>query len=237
MRLHQPEKTTIVLDSPHDRHTSHARDGAGSKVSPHRLTSRLPSHEVRQTGSSAIYVSLSVYYIARTWSWAKVTISHMLSPPMGLTPSTQEPVSLGGYASDWKYFSGRRWCGCTVYIRGIRMVDSSASAVVVKRWRVTHYSITDSFTEARCAPGWPPSSAVIHTRQHGAQRAHVAPAPGLLRSARRVRTRRFVLAACSGPARVVGLTPLPPGCSRVMRFSSRALRTSRCGPSAFPRAR
>ena len=77
-----PEKTTIVLDSPHDRHISHARDGAGSKVSPHRLTSLLPSHEVRQTGSSAIYVSM--HYISRTWSWAKATI-WIPSPPMGLT--------------------------------------------------------------------------------------------------------------------------------------------------------
>ena len=77
-----PEKTTIVLDSPHDRHISHARDGAGSKVSPHRLTSLLPSHEVRQTGSSTIYVSM--HYISRTWSWAKATI-WLPSPPMGLT--------------------------------------------------------------------------------------------------------------------------------------------------------
>ena len=53
-----PKKTTIVLDSPHDRYISHARDGAGSKVSPHRLTSLLPSRGVRQTGPSAIYVSM-----------------------------------------------------------------------------------------------------------------------------------------------------------------------------------
>ena len=46
-----------------------------------RLTSLLPSHEVRQTGSSAIYVSM--YYISRTWSWAKATI-WLPSPPMGL---------------------------------------------------------------------------------------------------------------------------------------------------------
>ena len=77
-----PEKTTTVLDSPHDRHISHARDGAGSEVSPHRLTSLLPSHGVRQTGPSAILVSK--YYISRTWSWFKVTI-WLPSPPMGLT--------------------------------------------------------------------------------------------------------------------------------------------------------
>ena len=77
-----PEKTTIVLDSPHDRHISHARDGAGSKVSPRRLTSLLPSRGVRQTGPSAKLVSM--YYISRTWSWVKVTI-WLPSPPMGLT--------------------------------------------------------------------------------------------------------------------------------------------------------
>ena len=43
------EKTTIVLDSPHDRHISHARDGDGSKVSPHRQTSLLASLGVRRT--------------------------------------------------------------------------------------------------------------------------------------------------------------------------------------------
>ena len=42
-----PEKITIVLDSPHDRHISHARAGAGSKVSPHRLTSLVPSQRVK----------------------------------------------------------------------------------------------------------------------------------------------------------------------------------------------
>ena len=47
-------KDPTVLDSPHDRHISHARDGAGSKVSPRRLTSLLPSRGVRQTGPSAI---------------------------------------------------------------------------------------------------------------------------------------------------------------------------------------
>ena len=77
-----PEKTTIVLDSPHDRHISHARDGAGSKVSPHRLTSLLPSRGVHQTGPSAIYVSM--YYISRTWSWVKVAM-WLPSPPVGLT--------------------------------------------------------------------------------------------------------------------------------------------------------
>ena len=77
-----PEKTTIVLDSPYDRHISHARDGAGSKVSPRRLTSLLPSRGVRQMGPSAILVSM--YYISRTWSWVKVTI-WLPSPPMGLT--------------------------------------------------------------------------------------------------------------------------------------------------------
>ena len=49
-----PEKITIVLVSPHDRHISHARDGAGSEASPHGRTSLLPSHGVRQTGPSAI---------------------------------------------------------------------------------------------------------------------------------------------------------------------------------------
>ena len=44
-----PEKTTIALDSPHDRHISHARDGDGSKVSPRRGTSLLASLGVRQT--------------------------------------------------------------------------------------------------------------------------------------------------------------------------------------------
>ena len=77
-----PEKTTIVLDSPHHRHISHARDGAGSKVSPHRLTSLLASHGVRQTGPSATYVSM--YYISRTRSWVKPTI-WLPSPPIGLT--------------------------------------------------------------------------------------------------------------------------------------------------------
>ena len=77
-----PEKTTIVLDSPYDRHISHARDGAGSEVSPHRLTSLLPSHGVRQTGPSAVKVG--VCYISRTRSWVKPTI-WLPSPPMGLT--------------------------------------------------------------------------------------------------------------------------------------------------------
>ena len=77
-----PEKTTIVLDSPHDRHISHARDGAGSEVSPRRLTSLLPSHGVRQTGPSAVKVG--VCYISRTRSWVKPTI-WLPSPPMGLT--------------------------------------------------------------------------------------------------------------------------------------------------------
>ena len=80
-----PEETTIVLDSPYDRHISHARDGAGSEVSPHRLTSLLPSHGVRQTGPSAIYVSM--YYISRTWSWVKPTI-WLPSPPISLTIHT-----------------------------------------------------------------------------------------------------------------------------------------------------
>ena len=44
-----PEKTNIALDSPHDRHISHARDGDGSKVSPRRGTSLLASLGVRQT--------------------------------------------------------------------------------------------------------------------------------------------------------------------------------------------
>ena len=48
-----PEKTTIVMDSPYDKHISHARDGDGSMASPHRLTLLLPSHGVRQTGLSA----------------------------------------------------------------------------------------------------------------------------------------------------------------------------------------
>ena len=73
---------TLVLDSPHDRHISHARDGAGSKASPHRLTSLLASHGVRQTGPSAICVSM--YYISRTRSWVKPTI-WVPSPPIGLT--------------------------------------------------------------------------------------------------------------------------------------------------------
>ena len=76
-----PEQPTMVLDSPYDRHISHARDGAGSKVSPRRLTSLLPSRGVRQTGPSAILVSM--YYISRTWSWVKPTI-WLPSPPMGL---------------------------------------------------------------------------------------------------------------------------------------------------------
>ena len=44
-----PEKTTIALDSLHDRHTNHVRDadGAGSEVLSHRLTSLLPSLGVR----------------------------------------------------------------------------------------------------------------------------------------------------------------------------------------------
>ena len=37
------EKSTIVLDSSYDIHISHARDGDGSKVSPHRLTSLFTS--------------------------------------------------------------------------------------------------------------------------------------------------------------------------------------------------
>ena len=76
------EKTTIVLNSPHDRHISRARDGAGSEVSPHRLTSLLPSHGVRQTGPSAVKVG--VCYISRTRSGVKPTI-WLPSPPMGLT--------------------------------------------------------------------------------------------------------------------------------------------------------
>ena len=101
-----PKKTTIVLDSPHDRHISHARDGAGSKVSPHRLTSLLPSHGARQTGPSAIYVSM--YYISRTWSWVKATI-WLPSPPMGLTIHIGAPtVSLGGYANDYPDARGSR---------------------------------------------------------------------------------------------------------------------------------
>ena len=78
-----PKKTTIVLDSPHDRHISHARDGAGSKVvSPRRLTSLLPSRGVRQTGPSAILVSM--YYISRTWSWVEASI-WLPRPPICLT--------------------------------------------------------------------------------------------------------------------------------------------------------
>ena len=57
-----PEKTTTVLDSPHDRHISHARDGAGSKVSPRRLTSLSPSRGVRQTGPSG-HMSKYVLYL------------------------------------------------------------------------------------------------------------------------------------------------------------------------------
>ena len=76
------QKRPLALDSPYDRHISHARDGADSKVSPHRLTSLLPSHGVRQTGPSALYVS--IYYISRTRSWVKATI-WLPSPPMGLT--------------------------------------------------------------------------------------------------------------------------------------------------------
>ena len=52
------------------------------EVSPHRLTSLLPSRRVRQTGPSAIYVSM--YYISRTWSWVKATI-RVPSLLMGLT--------------------------------------------------------------------------------------------------------------------------------------------------------
>ena len=77
-----PEKTTIVLDSPHDRHISHPRDGAGSEVSPHRLASLLPSHGLRQTEPSAVKVG--VCYISRTRSWVKPTI-WLPSPSMGLT--------------------------------------------------------------------------------------------------------------------------------------------------------
>ena len=80
-----PEKNTTVLDSPYDRHVSHARDGAGSETSPHGRTSLLASHGVRQTGPSAIYVSM--YYISRTRSWVKPTI-WLPSPPMGLTIHT-----------------------------------------------------------------------------------------------------------------------------------------------------
>ena len=76
-----PEKTTIALDSPHDRHINHVRDGAGSEVLSHRLTSLLPSLGVRQTGPSAVKVSM--YYISRTRSWAKPTI-WLPSPPIGL---------------------------------------------------------------------------------------------------------------------------------------------------------
>ena len=43
------EKSTIVLDSSHDIHISHARVGDGSKLSPHRRTSLLASLGVRQT--------------------------------------------------------------------------------------------------------------------------------------------------------------------------------------------
>ena len=38
-----PEEITTVLDSTHNRHMSHARDGAGSGVSSDRLTSLLAS--------------------------------------------------------------------------------------------------------------------------------------------------------------------------------------------------
>ena len=50
--------------------------------SHHIDVSLLPSRGVRQTGPSAIYVSM--YYISRTWSWVKATI-WAPSPPMGLT--------------------------------------------------------------------------------------------------------------------------------------------------------
>ena len=70
---------------PHDRHISHAKDGAGSEASPHGRTSLLASHGVRQTGPSAIYVSM--HYISRTRSWVKPTI-WLPSPPMGLTIHT-----------------------------------------------------------------------------------------------------------------------------------------------------
>ena len=69
------------MDSPHDRHINHVRDGAGSEVLSHRLTSLLPSLGVRQTGPSAVKVSM--YYISRTRSWAKPTI-WLPSPPIGL---------------------------------------------------------------------------------------------------------------------------------------------------------
>ena len=41
------KRSPLVLDIPHDRHISHARAGAGSKVSPHRLTSLVPSQRVK----------------------------------------------------------------------------------------------------------------------------------------------------------------------------------------------
>mgnify|MGYP006873591706 CR=1 FL=1 len=51
----------------------------------HMLTSLLASHGVRQTGPSAIYVS--IYYISRTRSWVKPTI-WVKSPPISPTIHT-----------------------------------------------------------------------------------------------------------------------------------------------------
>ena len=141
-----PEKTTIVLDSPHDTHISHARDGAGSEVSPHRLTSLLPSCGVHQTGASATYVSM--YYISRTWSWAKASI-WLPSPPTGLTIHIEAQVhgEPRGHVTkrDQRYVTGeytlRAW-RCS-WPPSRRLCDWFATAMRADRW---------IWRSSRCAP-------------------------------------------------------------------------------------
>ena len=46
------EKSTIVLDSSHNIHISHARDRDGSKVSPHRLEAKRKLTNIIVRGST-----------------------------------------------------------------------------------------------------------------------------------------------------------------------------------------
>ena len=75
-----PEKTTIALDSPHDRHISHARDGDGSKVSSHSRTSLLASHGVRQTDADRAVGGKSGY-VLYLWDAELGQTNHMASKP------------------------------------------------------------------------------------------------------------------------------------------------------------
>ena len=116
-----PEKNTTVLDSPYDRHVSHARDGAGSEASPHGSTSLLVSSTVPSAltfSGSARVANTTAAKTAKVNQAAKLqraqiaeamrtTVELMVgakAAPAGLGVLRTEPVTPGNAAAEC-------WCG------------------------------------------------------------------------------------------------------------------------------